>query len=71
MQRYSKHHYMQLKLDDVFRIEIKNHDVLLPETLWELLFMVTHLIIGHSNFGGLKKFFIKKIFINISHECQY
>ena len=53
---------MQLKLDDVFRIEIKNHDVLLPETLWELLFMVTHLIIGHSNFGGLKKLFIKKIF---------
>ena len=30
----------QLKISDVIRIEIKNHDVLLPETLWES-FMVT------------------------------
>ena len=30
-QRYSKDHFMQLKLGDVSRIEIKNHDVLLPK----------------------------------------
>ena len=36
MQSYSKDHFMpQLKLGDVIRIEIKNHDVLLPKTLWE------------------------------------
>ena len=41
MQSYGKDHYMpQLKLRDVIRIEIKNHDVLLPKTLWES-FMVT------------------------------
>ena len=41
MQSYGKDHYMpQLKLSDVIRIEIKNHDVLLPKTLWES-FMVT------------------------------
>ena len=33
---------MQLKLGDVFGIEIKNHDVLVLKTLWELLFIVTH-----------------------------
>ena len=32
MQRSdSKDHYMQLKLEDVLRIEIKNHDVLLQK----------------------------------------
>ena len=42
MQIYGKDHYMpQLELRDVIRIEIKNHGVLLPKTLWEL-FMVTH-----------------------------
>ena len=42
MQRSdSKDHYMQLKLGDVLRIEIKNHDVLLPKTLGDS-FMVTH-----------------------------
>ena len=41
MQSYGKDHYMpQLKLSDVIRIEIKNHDVLLPKTLRES-FMVT------------------------------
>ena len=41
MQIYGKDHYMpQLELRDVIRIEIKNHGVLLPKTLWEL-FMVT------------------------------
>ena len=34
MQRYSKEHYMQLK-QDVSRIEIKKHDLLLPKALWE------------------------------------
>ena len=41
MQSYSKDHCMpQLKLGDVIRIEITNHDVLLPKTLWES-FIVT------------------------------
>ena len=40
-QSYSKDHYMpQLKLGDDICIEIKNHDVLLPKTLWES-FIVT------------------------------
>ena len=46
MQRYSKDeyiyiYYMQLKLQDIFRIDIKNHDILLAKTLQES-FMVTH-----------------------------
>ena len=45
MQRYSKDeyiyiYYMQLKLQDIFRIDIKNHDILLAKTLQES-FMVT------------------------------
>ena len=40
MQRYSKDHYSQLKLGDNFRIDIKNHDILLAKTLQES-FMVT------------------------------
>ena len=41
MQRSdSKDHYMQLKLGDVLRIEIKNPDVLLAKTGDS--FMVTH-----------------------------
>lgn len=66
MQRYSKHYYMQLKLWDTSRIKIKNHDVLLPETLWES-FMVTHYNWLYSHFGGLKKLFFKIIvFVNSS-----
>ena len=33
MLRYGKDHHMQLKLGDVSRIKIKNHDVLLPKTV--------------------------------------
>ena len=40
-QSYGKDYYTsQLELRDVLRIEIKNHDVLLPKTLWDS-FMVT------------------------------
>ena len=66
MQRSdSKDHYMQLKLGDVLRIEIKNHDVLLPKTLGDS-FMVTHYN-WLSNFGGqksLKKLLLKNFFVN-------
>ena len=33
MQRYSKDYYMQLKLGDIFRIDIKNHDILLEKNI--------------------------------------
>ena len=33
-------YYMQLKVQDIFRIDIKNHDILLAKTLQES-FMVT------------------------------
>ena len=43
MQSYGKDHYMpQLKLSDVIRIEIKNHDVLLPKTLWESFIVIRY-----------------------------
>ena len=64
MQRSdSKDHYMQLKLEDVLRIDIKNHDVLLQKHWVSHLWW--HIIIGYSHFGGLKslkKFFLKKCF---------
>ena len=41
MQRYSKDYYMQLKLQDILKIDIKNHDILLAKTLQES-FMVIH-----------------------------
>ena len=40
MNIYIYIYYMHLKLQDIFRIDIKNHDILLAKTLQES-FMVT------------------------------
>ena len=60
MQRWSKDHYMQLKLGDVSRIEIKNHDVLLPKKLQESLMVTRYkwlftLVSGLQSLNKLKE----------------
>ena len=44
---------MQLKLGDVLRIEIKNHDFV-AKNIAGVIYAWWHVIIGHSHFGGLK-----------------
>ena len=65
MQRSdSKDHYMQLKLGDVLRIEIKNHDVLQPKTLGDS-FMVTHNWLFTLWWTKIpKEIIFEKIFVN-------
>ena len=63
---------MQLKLQDIFRIDIKNYNILLAKTLQES-FMVTHnWVFTLWRAKVLTEIIFKKIvFENSSHGSQY